>query len=125
MPNRKATVRPYEFSADFRAPEAAIVDVPPQVSLQAHELAALLAQARFEGEQAAADGIAAQAEARVVLLERRLEAALADLIALARFVDRRAAGTGLESSTSALCSRLADGQGDLFPAQAEANEDMT
>lgn len=110
--------QPFAFQSDFSsgAPEAQDGEV--RIPVTAQELAALYAQARAEG---AAEMAAHQSSGDAVRLSEsteKLNAALADLVELARHLEAHAADSSLTDEARRLinlaASRIIDGQGELF-----------
>lgn len=116
------TFTPFAFQSDFSKP-ASEADGEERLSLTARELATLFAEARAEGAAAMAAQQSGGDAARLAESTEKLNAALADLVELARHLEASAADPSTADEARRLinraASRIIDGQGDLFARPAE------
>ena len=119
MSQTRISFTPFEYRADFEAPEPTVPPVEdiPEVRISAVELAALLEDARLSAEKLAAEGAATRAADAVEAFQTRLQGAMDDLIALVRHVEKLAVRGDAEQFRQALApvsQRIVDGQADLI-----------
>lgn len=116
------TVRPFAFQSDFSSDHAE-ENGEERLSLSARELATLFAEARAEGAAAMAEHQSGGDAARLAESTEKLNAALADLVELARHLESTASDPTTAHEARRLinraASRIIDGQGDLFSKATE------
>lgn len=116
--HRSVSVQPFEFQADFSAPQP---DAPGRAEMPAADFASLLAQARAEGIAEGRASAASEDADRMEAVAQKLRLALGDLLKLAEILEASATkdetGDEVRALIKAAAQRLIDGQGDLFTAQ--------
>lgn len=119
------TFKPFAFESDFSS-NCTEDDGEERLSLSARDLAALFAEARAEGAAAMAAHQSGGDAARLADSTEKLNAALADLVELARHMEASAADPKVTDEARRLinraASRIIDGQGDLFSKAPDGDD---